>query len=151
VRTGTNILFVPYKGAAPVITDVLGGHIQIAMSGKLVLLPLIKSGKLRALAVNSAERWPELPEVPTMRESGFEGFPTHTWYGLVAPRGTAPAVIAKLNSAVNARLGEPDAKAAFANLGLNARLLSPQEFGAVLAAEAQLWQAIVRESGVKVE
>jgi tripartite-type tricarboxylate transporter receptor subunit TctC len=151
IRTGTNILFVPYKGAAPVITDVLGGHIQIAMSGKLVLLPLIKSSKLRALAVTSAERWPELPEVPTMRESGFEGFPTETWYGLIAPRGTPPAVIAKLNSAVNARLGVSDANAAFVNLGLNARSLSSEEFGTVLAAEVRLWRAIVRESGVKVE
>jgi tripartite-type tricarboxylate transporter receptor subunit TctC len=151
VRTGINILFVPYKGAAPVITDVLGGHIQIAVSGKLVLLPLIKSGQLRALAVTSAERWPELPEVPTMQESGFEGFPTETWYGLVAPRGTPAAAIAKLNSAVNARLGEPEVKAAFASLGLNLRTSSPQEFGAVLADKVQLWQAIVRESGVKVE
>jgi tripartite-type tricarboxylate transporter receptor subunit TctC len=151
VRTATNILFVPYKGAAPSIVDILGGHIQITESAKSVLLPLIKSGKLRALAVTSAERWPELPEVPTMRESGFEGFPEENWFGLVAPRGTPGDVIAKLNSAVNARLETPEAKAAFANLGLNARSLSPQEFGAVLADEVRLWQAVVHETGIKME
>jgi tripartite-type tricarboxylate transporter receptor subunit TctC len=97
VRTGTDMVFVPYKGAAPGIADVLGNHIQVNASAKSVLLPLIKAGKLRALAVSSAERWPELPDVPTLRESGLDGFPTAVWFVLMAPAGTPPAVITKLN------------------------------------------------------
>ncbi len=101
-RSGIDIVFVPYKGAAPGMADVLGGQIQVYASNKSVLLPLIKSGKLRGLAVASAERWPELPEVPTLRESGFDGYPPEVWYGLMAPAATPPDVIAKLNAATTA-------------------------------------------------
>ena len=87
VRTGADMVFVPYKGAAPAIADVLGNHIQVNASAKSVLLPLIKAGKLRALAVSSAERWPELPDVPTLHESGLDGFPTAVWFVLMAPGG----------------------------------------------------------------
>jgi tripartite-type tricarboxylate transporter receptor subunit TctC len=87
------MVFVPYKGAAPAIADVLGGQIQVHVSAKSVLLPLIQAGKLRALAVSSAERWSELPDVPTLRESGFDGFPTAIWFALMAPAATPLAVI----------------------------------------------------------
>ncbi len=98
-RTGTGILFIPYRGAAPAISDLLGNQIQIGMTTKAVLLPLIKEGKLRALAVTSDTRWPELPDVPTMRESGFDGVPAYLWIGLLAPAHTPAAVIEKLNTA----------------------------------------------------
>jgi tripartite-type tricarboxylate transporter receptor subunit TctC len=150
-RTGADIVFVPYKGAAPAITDVLGGQIQIHVSAKSVLLPLIKSEKLRALAVTSTQRWPELPAVPTMRESGFEGFPAAQWFGLLAPARTPEGVIGKLNAVVNARLRAANMQAALVKLGLDARMLSPQEFGAVLADEMRLWQAVVQATGVKLE
>jgi tripartite-type tricarboxylate transporter receptor subunit TctC len=151
VRSGTNIVFIPYKGAAPAIADLLGGQIQVHMSAKSVLLPLIKSGKVRALAVTSAERWPELPDVPTMRESGFEGFPKALWFGLLAPAGTPTGVIGKLNAAINARLRAPETRAAITRLGLDARLLTPEEFGAVLADDVKLWRQVTEESGVKLE
>jgi tripartite-type tricarboxylate transporter receptor subunit TctC len=151
VRTGTDIVFVPYKGAAPAITDALGGQIQVHVSAKSVLLPLIKTGKLRAMAVTSAERWPELPDVPTMRESGFAGFPTAQWFGLMAPAGTPADVIGKLNAAVNARLKAADTTAALAKLGLEPRVLSPQDFGAVLVEELGIWEAVARETDVKLE
>jgi tripartite-type tricarboxylate transporter receptor subunit TctC len=151
VRTGINTVFVPYKGSAPAIADLLGGHIQIHMSAKSVLLPLIKAGKVRALAVLSAARWPELPDVPTFHESGFDGFPTTLWYGLLAPAGTPAAVISKLNTAVNARLKAKDTLAATATLGFDVHALSPQEFGAVLSDYVRLWEAVVQETGVKVE
>ena len=150
-RTGANILFVPYKGAAPAITDVLGGQIQVHVSAKSVLLPLIRSDKLRALAVTSAQRWPELPAVQTMHESMLEGFPTAQWFGLLAPAGTPEGVIGKLNAVVNARLRAANTQAALEKLGLETRVLSPQEFGAVLADELRLWQAVVQETGVKLE
>ncbi|MFZ2145557.1 MAG: tripartite tricarboxylate transporter substrate binding protein [Xanthobacteraceae bacterium] len=151
IRSGTNMMFVPYKGAAPAITDVLGGQIQVHVSAKSVLLPLINSGKLRALVVTSADRWPELPEVPTMRESGFDGFPTAQWFGLLAPAGTSGDVIGKLNAAVAARLTATDTREAFAKIGLEPHMLSPREFGQVLAEEVRRWGAVVQETGVKLE
>jgi tripartite-type tricarboxylate transporter receptor subunit TctC len=151
VRTGIDMLFVPYKGGAPAIADVLADQIQVAASGKSVLLPLIKAGRLRALAVTSEERWPELADVPTLRECGLDGFPTEIWDGLVAPAKTPPEVIARLNAAENARLKSPDTQAAIAKLGANARPLSPQQFGAVLADQVRLWTAIANETGVHLE
>jgi tripartite-type tricarboxylate transporter receptor subunit TctC len=130
---------------------VLGGQIQVHVSAKSVLLPLINSGKLRALVVTSADRWPELPEVPTMRESGFDGFPTAQWFGLLAPAGTSGDVIGKLNAAVAARLTATDTREAFAKIGLEPHMLSPREFGQVLAEEVRRWGAVVQETGVKLE
>jgi len=150
-RTGTNIMFVPYKGAAPAITDILGGQIQVSVSAKSALLPLISAGKLRALAVTSAERWPELADVPTMREAGLDGFPNGQWFGLLAPAGTPDRAIDKLNAAVAARLSAPETKEAFAKIGLEPHVLSPLAFAQVLAEEAPRWGAIVRETGVKLE
>lgn len=151
VRMGVNIVFVPYKGAAPALADALGNQIQVTCSAKSVLLPLIESGKLRALAVNSAERWPEVPDIPTFRESGLDGFPIGIWFGLLAPAGTPPAVIAKINAAVNARLKAPEVQAAIAKLGLQPRALTAQEYGTALRDEVPRWQAIVRETGVHME
>jgi tripartite-type tricarboxylate transporter receptor subunit TctC len=150
-RTGVDIVFVPYKGAAPGMADALGGQIQVYASNKSVLLPLIKSGRLRGLAVASAERWPELPDVPTMRESGYDGFPTAVWYGLMAPAATPPDVIAKLNAAATATVNAPETQNAIAKLGLQSRTLTAPEFGAVLTHEVQLWDSVVREAGVHLE
>jgi tripartite-type tricarboxylate transporter receptor subunit TctC len=138
-HTGVDVVFVPYKGAAPALADAMGNQIQVSASAKSVLLPLITSGRLRALAVTSAERWPELPDVPTFRESGLEGFPTAIWFGLLAPVGTPPSVIAKLNAAENARLRSPEMQASIARIGLQPRVLTSQEFAAVLADEVPLW------------
>src|SRR5215472_15039503 len=138
VRTASNIVFIPYKGAAPAVADLLGGQIQIGMTSKAVLLPLIKEGRLRALAVTSDVRWSELPDVPTMGESGFGGFPPYLWFGLLAPVRTPSAVIEKLNSALNEGLKSPELQASMAKLGLQSRTMTPREFGAKLADEARL-------------
>jgi tripartite-type tricarboxylate transporter receptor subunit TctC len=151
VRSGADIPFIPYKGAAPAVADLLGGQIQIGMTSKAVLLPLIREGRLRALAVTSEVRWPELPEVPTLRESGFEGIPAYLWFGLLAPAHTPAPVIDKLNAAVNDGLKSPELQASIAKLGLEARSMTPVEFGAKLAKEAHDWEAAVTESGVKLE
>jgi tripartite-type tricarboxylate transporter receptor subunit TctC len=151
VRTGTDIPFIPYKGAAPAVADLLGGQIQIGMTSKAVLLPLIREGRLRALAVTSEVRWPELPDVPTLRESGFEGIPAYLWFGLLAPAHTPEPVIDKLNAAVNDGLKSPELQASIAKLGLEARSMTPAEFGAKLAKEARDWEAAVKESGVKLD
>jgi tripartite-type tricarboxylate transporter receptor subunit TctC len=132
-RTGASMLFIPYRGAAPAISDLLGNQIQIGMTTKAVLLPLIKEGKLRALAVTSDNRWPELADVPTMRESGFPGVPAYLWIGLLAPAQTPTPVIEKLNASMNEGMKAADIQASIAKLGLEPRSVTPQEFTARLA------------------
>jgi tripartite-type tricarboxylate transporter receptor subunit TctC len=146
-----NIVFVPYKGAAPALADAMGNHIQVTASAKSVLVPLVKAGKLRALAVSSAERWPELPDVPTFSESDLAGFPPVVLFGLLAPAGLPPAIIAKLNAAENARLRSADMQAAVAKLGLSPSIMSAPEFAKQLGAQVPLWKAVVTEAGVHLE
>jgi len=150
-RTGSSMNFIPYKGAAPAIADLLGNQIQVGMSSKAVMLPLINDGKLRALAVTSETRWPELPDVPTMKESKFDGIPAYLWSGLLAPARTPTAVIDKLNAAVNEGMKTPSVQASLAKLGLGTRALTPRQFDAVLADEALVWDEAVKESRVKLD
>ena len=150
VKSGANIVFVPYKGAAPALIDVIAGQIQLHSTAKSVLLPQIQSGKLRALAVEGDQRWPELPDVPTLSEAGFDGFPPAIWYGFLAPAKTPPQVIAKLNAAVQQQLKSDEVKAAFVKLGLDAQSLTPQEFGAELAKERERWAALAQQTGIKL-
>jgi tripartite-type tricarboxylate transporter receptor subunit TctC len=150
-HSGTDIVFVPYKGAAPAITDVLGNQIQLYASAKSVLLPLIKAGKLRPLVVTSAERWPELPDVPTLGELGFTNYPTTLWFVAMAPAATPPGVITKLNAAVNAGLRTSETQDAIGKLGLQPQALSAPEIAAIMAKEVRLWKAVADEAGVHLE
>ena len=150
VKSGANIVFVPYKGAAPALTDAIAGQIQMHSTAKSVLLPQIKAGKLRALAVQGAKRWPELPDVPTLSEAGFDGFPEGLWYGFLAPAKTPPAVIAKLNAAINQQVKTPEVQAAFAKLGIETRSLTPQQFGEVLVKERERWAELAQQTGIKL-
>jgi tripartite-type tricarboxylate transporter receptor subunit TctC len=150
VKSGANIVFVPYKGAAPALTDAIAGQIQMHATAKSVILPQIQAGKLRALAVQGTKRWPELPDVPTLTEAGFDGFPPALWYGFLAPAKTPPAVIARLNVAVNQQVKTPEVQAAFAKLGIETRSLTPQEFGEVLVKERDLWAALAQQTGIKL-
>jgi tripartite-type tricarboxylate transporter receptor subunit TctC len=150
VKSGTNMQFVPYRGAAPAMTDTISGQIQIHASAKVLLLPQIQAGKLRALVVASAQRWPELPDVPTLKEAGMDGFPPDVWYGLLAPAGTPAPVVAKINAAVNMRLKTPEMRASLAKLSLDARPLTPQQFGDVLAKDMQQWADLAKQTGIKL-
>jgi tripartite-type tricarboxylate transporter receptor subunit TctC len=150
IKSGADILHVPYRGAAPMITDLLSGQIQMTINAKSTLLPSIAAGKLRALAVTSAERWPELPEVPTMIEARYLDDPYETLFGLVAPAGTPAAVIDKLNAAVNAGLRSPEMRANLARIGIEPRSGTAAEFAAIIAGEASKWAEIVRITGIKV-
>jgi tripartite-type tricarboxylate transporter receptor subunit TctC len=151
VKSGTNIQFVPYRGAAPAMNDAIGGQIQIHASARVLLLPQIQAGKLRALAVASEKRWPELPDVPTLTEAGFPGFPTDIWYGILAPAGTPAPVISRLNGVINARLKTPEMQASLAKLGLDPRVLTPQEFGKVLDSEVRIWSDLAKQTGIKLD
>ncbi len=150
-RTATDIVFVPYKGAAPAIADILGNQIQVTSSAKSVLLPLIKAGRLRPLAVTSAERWPELPDVPTFHEVGLDGFPPDLWFALMAPAATPPEIVGKINAAVDAGLRTAETQSAIKKLGLVPRVLTAPEFAAVMAKQVPLWQAVAQEAGVHLE
>jgi tripartite-type tricarboxylate transporter receptor subunit TctC len=150
-RTGSSMQFIPYRGAAPAISDLLGNQIQVGMTTKAVLLPLIKEGRLRALAVTSDARWADLPDVPTLRESGFHGVPAYLLIGLLAPAQTPAEIVAKLNVAMNEGLRAPEAQASIAKLGLETRSLTPRQFNDALADETRLWEAAVKESGVKLD
>jgi tripartite-type tricarboxylate transporter receptor subunit TctC len=150
-RAGIDVSFIPYRGGAPAITDLLGGQIDMLFNNRSVLLQLIQDGKLRALAVTSAKRWAELPNVPTMAESGFPDFPEEVWYGLLAPTGTPEPIVMKLNTAVNEALKSPELRANLAKLGNEAKPGTPKAFGDVLTADYAKYDAIVKTTGIKVE
>ena len=149
-RAGVNIVHVPYKGGGPSIQDVVAGNIQMTFEGTGVLLPLIQAGKLRALAVTSAQRNPALPEVPTMVESGYPGFVTSGWTGLLAPAATPAPIIAKLNAAINAGLKAPALKDGLAKLKADPLGGTPAEFGETIKADIARWEPVVKSLNLKV-
>jgi tripartite-type tricarboxylate transporter receptor subunit TctC len=151
VKTGADILFVPYKGGAPAVTDVLGGHIDMVFNNKSTVLPHFRERKLKPLAVTSQTRWPELPDTPTLQEAGIAGFPTEVIFGLLAPAGTPGAVIRKLNGAVNDGLRSAEVRASLDALGVEARIGTEQEFAAMLDDQARQWKTVIDEIGIKME
>jgi tripartite-type tricarboxylate transporter receptor subunit TctC len=147
-RAGIDIVHVPYKGGGPSISDVVAGNVQMTFEGTSVLLPLIKAGRLRALAVTTPKRIPQLPDVPTMVESGFPNFVSTSWTGLLAPAHTPEPVIAKLNAAINEGLKTPELKTALERLS-NAPLGgTPADFTAVIKADLDKWSPIVNSLGL---
>jgi len=148
--SGIEIVFVPYKGAAPALTDLLAGQTQMTMLSTTVVVPPILSGQLRALAVTSTTRWPELPDVPTMQEVGFAGFPQGSWTGVVAPAGTPREVVAKLHDTINDGLRAADLRDHLARLGAETKLESAEDFAALLAEEIRKWAEVIKSSGATV-
>ncbi len=151
INTGTDIVHVPYRGGAPMISDLLGGQIQMTVNNRSVLLPHILAGKVRALAVAGATRWPEIPDVPTLMETGTMQAPYDTLFGLLAPAGTPATIIDKLNAAANAGLSSPPVRASFIQLGVDPKITTPQEFAAIIAEEVPKWAELVRLTGIKVD
>ncbi len=146
-----DIVHIPYRGAANAITDILTGQIDLAFEPTSVLLAHIVEGKVRPLAVTSATRMAELADVPTMIESGFADFVSVSWSGIVAPAGTAPEIVARLNAVVNASINAPESKASLAKLGAEAKAGTPQEFAALIAAETPKWAAVVKSAGIRID
>ena len=151
VMTGVQMTHVPYKGSAPAIQDLLSGQVQLMFDNLPPSLPQIKAGRLRALAVTSATRAPALPDVPTVAESGLPGFEASSWFGLLAPAGTPPAIIAKINAEVATWLASPEGKEKLASIGANAAGGSPDDFARHIQAETAKWAKVVKESGAKVD
>jgi tripartite-type tricarboxylate transporter receptor subunit TctC len=149
IKSGARIQHVPYRGSGPIIADVIGGQIQLMMAGKSVLLPLVQSGRLRAIAVAASKRWPELPEVGTLTEAGYLDAAYDTIYGIAAPMGTPAAVIQALNTAINEGLRMDDVRASLDKLGVDPTITTVAEFNALVAAEAPRWAEVVRVTGIK--
>jgi tripartite-type tricarboxylate transporter receptor subunit TctC len=147
-RAGIDIVHVPYKGGGPSINDVVAGNVQMTFEGTSVLLPLIQAGRLRALAVTTPKRIPQLPDVPTMVESGFPNFVSTSWTGLLAPAHTPQPVIAKLNAAINAGLKTPEFKTALERLSNEPIGGSPADLTAVIKADLDKWSPIVSSLGL---
>ena len=148
---GLQIASVPYKGGMQAITDMLGGTIQLNIGTSSTLLPLIREGKIRAIAQWGKSREADLPDVPTMIESGFPGLSLGFWAGLWAPAGTPRAIVDELNRATNAALGSPQMKDSMARLGIAPSIGSVKDFEAFIADEAPRWAEIVKASGTQID
>jgi tripartite-type tricarboxylate transporter receptor subunit TctC len=144
-----DIQHVPYGGAAPVITDLLAGRITMFFGAVAPLIPLIQEGKLRALAVTSAKRFPALRDLPTMIESGFPGFEAVLSMGLMAPAGTPPAIIEKIYRDSVAILSQPDVRKRLSDIGMEVIASSPAEFAAVIKTETPQWAKIIKDAGIR--
>jgi len=151
VITGTDIVSIPYKGGAQAITDMLGGHIQMNFGTQATLLPLAQQGKIRALAVTTETRAKELPEVPTMIESGLPQLALAFSAGILAPAGTPTTALELLNREINEALKSPELVASLAKLGFEPKIWSTQQYAGFLAEEMKRWPPIVKASGVKPE
>jgi tripartite-type tricarboxylate transporter receptor subunit TctC len=142
---------IPYKGAAPAMTDLLGGHTQLAALSVASGMPQIAAGKFRGLAVTSPKRSPALPDVPTVSESGFPDFDATGWLGILVPNDTPPAVVAKLNTEISKVMQNPDVRKALIAQGVEARSGTPEEFGSMMKRESAKWHKIMKDAGIQPE
>ena len=149
--SGADIVAIPYKGGATAMPDFLGGRIQMLVPTPSTTLPLIRDGKMLPLAITSAQRSPDLPDVPTVREVGLPQLTLDFWNGMLAPAGTPPEIVGKLNAAINDSLRSPEMTASLGKLGLDAKTGSPQDFARFIADEIPRWAAVVKAVGAKAE
>ncbi|MDH4192310.1 MAG: tripartite tricarboxylate transporter substrate-binding protein, partial [Betaproteobacteria bacterium] len=150
-NVGVSMLLVPYKGSAPVVADVVAGHLPVGVSDIPGSIGQIKAGKLKALGVTSRERLRFLPDVPTVAESGVPGYASVGWFGIVAPAGTPAEVIQRLNQAFVAAMKDPQVVERIATLGADVSPGSPEAFGAFIRSETAKWAALIRAAGIKAQ
>lgn len=151
LETGIDIVHVPYKGAAGALQDVVGGHVQAMVSAVQTAHVNVQSGKLRALAIMSAERSPAYPDVPTMKEQGLPDLEVETWYGAFAPAGTPPAVIAKINAELDSLLKDAFIRQALGKQGMVPRGGPPERLGELVRRELPRWARVVKAAGIKAD
>ena len=148
--SGAKMEHIPYKGAAPAITDLLGDRVQVIFDNMPSIIQHIRGGALRALAVTTAVRSPELPDVPTVAET-IPGYEASALFGMGAPKNTPPDIIAKLNREINAVLAEPEMRKRLIELGGEPLISTPEAFGAMIAAETEKWEKVVKSAGLRVD
>lgn len=154
MQAGISLLHIPYRGTAPSVNDLLANQVQVLFTGIPALLPHIRSGRMRALAVSSPKRLPLLPDVPTVAESrvaGTAGFEADQWYGLVAPAGTPAEVVTMLNGHINKSLASDEVRARLAAEGAEATPVTPQAFGQLIGREIPRWASVVQRARITVE
>jgi tripartite-type tricarboxylate transporter receptor subunit TctC len=151
LESGANIVHVPYRGTAPMLAAIVAGEVQVVADPMTTSLPHIQSGRLRAIAIAGSERTPRLPDVPTTKEAGYPKLNSPFWLGVVAPAGTPPAIIDKLNNAFRESMAPPETRARLANLGAEIKIGTPAEFGKMLERELALWTGVVKDAKITVE
>jgi tripartite-type tricarboxylate transporter receptor subunit TctC len=150
MMAGINLVHVPYRGGAPMVTDLIAGQVQVGFDVMVTSLPQIRTGALRALGVAGNNRFDMLPDVPTIAET-LPGYEARTWAGVGAPKGTPPEIIARLNRDINAGLANPTIRARLAELGTIPMIFTSAEFGAYVAAESEKWAKVIQFAGIKPE
>ena len=150
MMAGVNMVHVPYRGAAPALTDLLGGQVQVMFGSMPSSIEYIRAGKLRALAVTTATRSEALPDIPTVGEF-VPGYEASAWYGVGAPKNTPAEIIDKLNKEINAGLADPKMKARLADLGGTLLPGSPADFGKLIADETEKWAKVIKFANIKPE
>lgn len=148
---GIKLRHIPYKGAAQAMTDLVGGQIDLYMSSVPTLLGQVRNGKLKVIAITSAKRASQLPDVPTLAESGYKGFDAVTWFGILAPAGTPAPIVAQLNRAINQALQQPDVADKLRSEGGDVMGGTPEQFGQLLRTEVPRWGKIVKDSGASLD
>jgi tripartite-type tricarboxylate transporter receptor subunit TctC len=150
MMAGINMVHVPYRGGAPMVTNLIGGQVQVGFDVMVTSLPHVRTGALRALGVAGKNRFDMLPDVPSIAET-LPGYEARTWAGIGVPNGTPLEIIARLNREINAGLADPTIKARLAEVGTIPMILSAAEFGAYAAAESEKWAKVVKFAGIKPE
>ena len=150
-HTGVNMIHVPYKGATQAAQDVAAGQVPVTLQGLATVAGLVRGGKLRLIGVPMKARHPQFPEVPTLAEQGIPGFEYNTWFGMTAPAGTPPEIIARLNIEVVKALGDPEVKSKYESLGLASRGTSPEELMAVTRDQLVRYARVVKEANIKAD
>jgi tripartite-type tricarboxylate transporter receptor subunit TctC len=150
-QTGTDLIHVPYKGGGPMVTDLLGGTIQVVIGDQANLMPHVPTGKLRALAVATTKRSPNAPDLPTIAESGVPGFDATAWQGLAGPAGLPPEVVKRLNETFNKVMAMPAVREKLVGGGLEPVGGTPEQFGAFIGSEIAKWTKIAKDVGAKAE
>jgi len=146
---GVNMVHVPYKGSAPAVMDLIAGTITVMFDN--ATLPMIRSGKLRGLAVTTAKRSAAAPDLPTLAESGLPGYDVTSWYGILAPAGTPAAIVQRLNTEVNAILGTPEMRKRLADMGVDVVTGTPKQFADYVHKELRSWKVLIKDSGMKID
>jgi tripartite-type tricarboxylate transporter receptor subunit TctC len=151
LNTGVEMVHIPFRGVADAANAMLAGQVDLIFGNQNVTVPQVEAGRFKALAVTSAKRGKNLPNVPTMKEAGVDDFIVTSFFGIAAPAGTDPAIVTKLNAAINESLRSPEINAAIVKLGSEPRISSPQEFAALIAADFRRWTTVAKSTAGKID